>query len=198
MIYNIQTDIARGIMLKYVWENGNSSENVNNWTYDSITIRLSRRSIVKLVDAIDVIGFGDELIEDSWDWTIKSFIQQFNSFKLHNKINAYLVNTDVKEQLSENMISVSDLIRILPTTSPEASKVRYVCVCILKELGDVIILTDWYVDYSKKSISMNIRDNAIYDLEIDEFISDSDTIRRVRNKLEKYKEYLVRTIGFNL
>lgn len=182
-IHEIQNAKGSSVVILYRWGITDKFCKVFDWDYDRIKVKLSRTSIIQLIDLVETGELKEYIENTDWSISIKSYIDMFNRIPLHEKINAALMTTDIEKILTENMLSVEDIVAVIGRSKGKSGIQEIKSVSVVKELGKFIIIANWKVDYSKKLISMQIMGNKVLDIENDRFISDRDIIDRMDKKL---------------
>lgn len=156
---------------------------ISSWDFDKINVRLGESSIMQLIELKDNNELEKAVRESDWQYTIVKFILNFNSIPFHRQINAMNEVTSFEGMLLENMLE-TDKIPLMVRCSRRNTGTQIIrTVSIIKELGKFLVLIDWHIDYSRKSISMNIVNDKVLDLEDDRFISDREIVSRIEKKV---------------
>lgn len=193
-INEIQNNKGSSVIIIYKWGIADRFCKVFDWDYDKLKIKLSKTAIMQLIDLVDDSSTKLEEYIQRTDWSvsIKEYIAKFNRIPLHEKINAVIGKTDIDKILTENMLSVDDIVSIIGHSKGKSGIQEIKSVSMVNELGKFVVVAIWKVDYSKKSLSMQIMHNKVMDIENDRFISDRDILDRMEKKINISNELVER------
>lgn len=156
---------------------------ISSWDFDKINVRLGETAIMQLIELRDNNELEETVRQSDWQYTIVRFILNFNSIPFHKRINAINEITSFEGMLLENMLETDKIPFMVRCSRGNTGTQVIRTVSIIKELGKFLVLIDWYIDYSRKSISMSIVNDKVLDLEDDRFISDREIVNRIEKKI---------------
>lgn len=194
-IHEAQSSKGASTVILYRWGITDKFCKVFDWDYDKVKIKLSKTSMMQLIDLVDAGELSNYIDNTDWSISIKGLISQFNRIPLHEKINAAMATTDIEKILTENMLSVEDIVAVIGRSKGKTGIQEIKSVSVVKELGKFIAIANWKIDYSKKAISMQIMNNKVLDIENDRFISDRDILDRMDKKLNISSQISSRMFG---
>lgn len=157
---------------------------ISSWDFDKINVRLGETAIMQLIELRDNDELEETVRQSDWQYTIVRFILNFNSIPFHKRINAINEITSFEGMLLENMLETDKIPFMVRCSRGNTGTQVIRTVSIIKELGKFLVLIDWYIDYSRKSISMSIVNDKVLDLEDDRFISDREIVNRIEKKID--------------
>lgn len=183
-----QNQHGSSVIISYRWCITDRFCKIGDWNYDMIRIKLSKPSILQLIDLVES-GKLDEFIDISdFNKSIKQFILGFNKNSLHEKISAVLGSNSIERILTENMLSTEDVVAYLKRNLKRSGTQDFKTVEFISELGKFVVIADWKVDYTNHRISIKISNNKVFDVENDRFTSDEDIVDRVEKRINISKK----------
>lgn len=189
-IKEIQNSNSASVAIAYKWGILDTCS-INDWDYDTIKIKLSKIAILHIIELIQSEDYLNSLIEkNKWDYTLKEYIENFDKIELHKAIDAILESDNLEEILLKNMVQAKDISTILKSKEFN-SNLEIKVVTNIKELGNFLVISRWYID-SSKHIRVDIIDNKILDLDNGKMIINSDLVDRVYNKISKDAELIAK------
>lgn len=187
-IINDKLDIIQansGIILniKYRWGFSTTSS-IAYWDYTHIAIRLNEKSIVKLLEEYNTEeSINNLLVGFTWSDNIIDLIINYNKLDISNKIESKLDYSTMEEALTENMLSITDVEKIINQNIDKHSSQRLKSVHIISELGLFAAILLWDIDYETKDISVDILEDTVLDIENNRFVSDHSLYSRIEQRI---------------
>ena len=179
---NEQYEHGEPLNIAYKWGNGKYCS-ICNWDYGNIKIKLNSIALDKLIEMSIKESSRQEINElassIAWNDNIVTFIRNFDTFVIHNKLGAVLEEFDVEKILAENMLSTQDVISIIQKNNNKQCVQKFKSIFVVRELGKFIAILNWVVDYSKNTINTSIMNDKVLDVESARYISDHNICSRI-------------------
>lgn len=189
MISDKQYQSDNQFSVSYCWGSDNKCS-VEDWSYQYIKIKLSKDSCEKL--RLLVKDDSDQLqrLTNETDFGLNAAetVSNFNNMALNQEMAAILWTSQVEKALTSNMISTDDAIEYIREQNSKAGIQHIKVVIPFNELGQFLVVTDWTVDYSDRSIKQVISEQKLLDVENRKYILDSSIYSRVEKRVNLSKE----------
>lgn len=182
-IQSIQAINGSSVQIIYRWGMDSKFCMISSWDFDKINVRLSCPSITQLIELNNNNELEKLVAESDWAFTIVKFITNFNSIPFHKRIDAVDEITSFEGMLFQNMLETKQIPLMVRYSRANTGTQEVRTVSIIKELGKFLVLVDWRIDYSRKSISMHIVNDKVLDIEDDRFISDREIVDRIEKRV---------------
>lgn len=183
-----QNEKGSSVIISYKWGITDRFCKINDWDYDRLKIKLSKPSILQLIDLVESGKLGDYIEDTDWTKSIKQFISEFNKSSLHEKISAVINTNNIERILTDNMLSTEDVVAYIKRNVDQNGTQMFKTVEVLSELGKFIAIVKWKVDYTKGKISIKLDGDKVFDVDNDRFTADRDIVDRVIKKIDISKK----------
>ncbi len=183
LVKEAQQEHGALVAINYRWNISDKVCSIADWDYDRLKVRMNRSSVLELINIRNEGHLGELISSCNWILSIKEFIKTFNENQFHCKVGAVLDVSDIEKVLTSNMLSIDDLTAVIRKNKNSQGTQTFKTVSIIKELGKFIVICRWVIDYGKKSLSMQIMGDKIFDIENDRFISDRGICNRIEQRL---------------
>lgn len=184
------------LSIQYQW--GYDREcSINDWDYNNIKIKLSKESLNILIDLYqnDIDKITECIDEQEWDLNILKYLDNILGFSTNRLLELTNIADNLKEDLTNNMFNRNNIINLIRNNAKSIGKQRFKSTHLIDELGAYIAIVYWDVDFSKRTIDMQIQENRIIDLEDMQFIYDNALYKKLESRIILNKEELNRLIG---
>ena len=171
------------------WGFGNSYS-IGYWDYEKAVIRISKKSLIKLVsDYHNGENTFRNMMESAIDKNILSsniieFIDNFNNSKLSTFLNDTIQTDDIDTLLSKNMMTKKDVIDLIASNKDYRATQNITVLYIVRQLGHFVVLQNWKVDYKNKSIITNILGDRVLDIDYKSVITNDSICSRIEHILD--------------
>lgn len=196
VIGSIQNEYGTQLIIKYVWGDEKYCS-VKDWDYDRVDIELSKSAVKQLIELHEHNKIEEAVKKDRWDKTIVQYIEGFSSINIHKEIDAVLNTSVPADALCYNMIDKSMIPRVVKATietnknKEETNGTQSIkTLNIINELGQFAVICVYEIDYSKHTITSEIPDRKVYDLEGDRVITDINIVDRIDTRMKLSKELI--------
>lgn len=186
-ISKIQADNGIIISMRFRWGFGKASE-VAYWDYTNLIIQLNETSIAKLSKAVEdntINSLIDEATDGfKWADTVSEVISEYNNTCLSNVLESKFAYDSILEALQDNMLEQNDIVAILRKNLDKHSSQKIKSVYTISELGLFAAILLWYIDYDLHSITVDILEDKVLDVENGRFVSDHSLYSRIEQKIK--------------
>ena len=141
---------GKAIRVMLRWSDGEVCD-VSDWDYESVEIRLSKGCCAK----VPVYYKHAEFIRDE---SLVRLLKDFDSYNFCRQIGARLTGRDIYTELSQNMLTVSDIEELV--------------VVSLRDLGYIGIF-NWVIDYGKREVTVTVKGDKLLSVADGTLYSDS-------------------------
>ena len=184
------------IRIQYQW--GYDGEcSIHDWDYSSIRIKLSKDSLNILIELYqnDIGKLNKNIEEQEWDLNILKYMDNIQESRLSKLLEISDITTSIEDSLTKNMFNRNNIINLIRNNIKSIGKQRFKSIHLVDELGAYIAIVYWDVDFSRKTIGMQIQENRIIDLEDRQFIYGNTLYKKLESRIIISKEELNRMVG---
>lgn len=153
---------GKAIRVMLRWSDGEVCD-VSDWDYESVEIRLSRECCAK----VPVYYKHAEFIREE---SLVRLLKDFDSYNFCRQIGARLTGRDIYTELSQNMLTVSDIEELV--VKDKVGKKYLKSVVSLRDLGYIGIF-NWVIDYGKREVEVTVKGDKLLSVADGTLYSDS-------------------------
>lgn len=190
-----QNSKGSSVIITYKWGITDRFCRVSYWDYDKLNIRLSKPSILLLIDLAESGQLEEYVKNTNWECSIAQFIKEFNKQSIHEKISAVMHSNSIEKILTDGMLSPEDIVAYIKKNKDQRGSQEFRAVEVINELGVFVVVTSWDVDYTRKKITISIADDKVFDVENNRFTTDTDIVGRVEKRVNIGKQLEVTIFG---
>ena len=175
--------------VQYCW-GYNEKCSIEDWQYQFIKIKLSKEACEKIRDTVkeNQQQLEEVIQKTEFGQNAAEVVHTFDCVEFHQWVGAVLYSSDIEVALTQHMVQMDTAIRFIAQANKKQGTQQIRIVIPFNELGQFLILVDWEINYSNKTIKQTILEQKILDIENRKYILDSQIYNRVEKRIAIQKD----------